>query len=163
MRHDESTAISALIAAGSGSNRSEMAVVMRIAFIGASHWHLPLYLGPVRALPGASIAGISDPDPSAAARLAAEIGCPGVVDYRELCAEEKPDFVIALGRHCDMYEQAKFLIEARIPFALEKPCGLDAAEVGELAELAAKAGVFAAVPLVIRNGPLIDLVRNRIG
>ncbi len=42
---------------------------MKLAFIGASHWHLPLYLDPALEVPGAQVVGISDPDPGFAAGL----------------------------------------------------------------------------------------------
>ncbi len=55
---------------------------------------------------------------------------------------------------------ARFLIGERIPFALEKPCGLNERDVAEIAQLAEQAGVFAAVPLVIRNGDFYDTLRE---
>lgn len=125
---------------------------MKIVFIGASHWHLDLYLLPLLDLSGVELAGIADPDEGAVARLTQRLGCPGDTDYRALCRRLRPDFVFALGRHADMPEQARFLIEEGIPFALEKPCGLSAADVEPIAGLAARAGAFAAVPLVFRNG-----------
>ena len=133
---------------------------MKLAFIGASHWHLPLYLEPVLDAPGVTIAGVSDPDPKSVDRLTAKLGCAGDTDYRELCRRVKPDFVIALGRHCDMAEQARFLIAEKIPFALEKPCGLNEREVAAIARAAQAAGAFAAVPLVFRNGEFFDLLRE---
>jgi len=132
---------------------------MRVAFIGASHWHLPLYLEPVLEVPGVTIAGISDPDRNALDRLRAKLGCASDIDYRELCRRAKTDFVIALGRHCDMADQARFLIAEDIPFALEKPCGLNADEVADIADAARKARAFAAVPLVFRNGDFFALLR----
>src|SRR5512134_3187823 len=134
---------------------------MKIAFIGASHWHLPLYLEPALQVPGITVAGISDPDPHVVDRLKAKLGCAGDTDFRELCARVKPDFVIALGRHCDMAEQARFLIAEKIPFALEKPCGLNADEVAGIARAAEAAGAFAAVPLVFRNGDFFALLREQ--
>ena len=125
---------------------------MRVVFIGASHWHLDLYLVPLLEVPGVTLVGVADPDPSVIARLTARLGCAGDIDYRELCRRQKPDFVIALGRHVDMPEEARFLIEEGIPFALEKPCGLNAPDVAGIAGLAARKGSFAAVPLVFRNG-----------
>jgi len=53
-----------------------------------------------------------------------------------------------MAPHSDMPALADFLIEAGIPFAIEKPVGVDEAEV---ARLAAKAGDhFVAVPFVFR-------------
>ncbi len=134
---------------------------MKIAFIGASHWHLPLYLEPALRVPDITVAGISDPDPQVVDRLKAKLGCAGDTDFRELCAHVKPDFVIALGRHCDMAEQARFLIAQKIPFALEKPCGLNADEVADIARAAEVAGTFAAVPLVFRHGDFLALLREQ--
>jgi predicted dehydrogenase len=131
---------------------------MRIAFIGASHWHLPLYLDPALEIPGVTVVGVSDPDPTVTAALAARLGCTGDPDYRELCRRVKPDFVFALGRHVDMPDEARFLIREGIPFALEKPCGLTAADVASVAAEAATAGAFAAVPLVMRNGEYLPLL-----
>jgi predicted dehydrogenase len=77
-----------------------------------------------------------------------------------MCATLRPDFAFALGRHRDMAEEARFLIESRIPFAIEKPCAFDAAEAQDIARRAAAARVFAAVPLVMRHCPLIETIRE---
>jgi predicted dehydrogenase len=77
-----------------------------------------------------------------------------------LCDRLRPDFVFALGRHCDMAEEARFLIDRRIPFAMEKPCAITAADAHDIAARAAEAKVFAAVPFVIRYSPLIDTIRE---
>ena len=76
------------------------------------------------------------------ASLSGRLGCVGDTDFRALCRETKPDFVFALGRHCDMVEQARFLIEEGIPFALEKPCGLNAQDVAALAAWKQGAAAF---------------------
>lgn len=133
---------------------------MRVAFVGASHWHLPLYLEPALALPGVALAGVSDPDPAKAEALGQHLDCPFDRDFRALCRRERPDFVFALGRHADMAEQAAFLIAEDIPFTLEKPCGLDTDEVARIAGLAAARGAFAAVPLVLRNGDFFRLLQD---
>jgi predicted dehydrogenase len=132
---------------------------MRVAIIGASHWHLPLYLEPLLEVPGAKVVGVSDPSQAVVAALSQRLDCVGDVDFRALCRRVKPDFVLALGRHVDMPDQARFLIAERIPFALEKPCGLNQQDVAELARLAEQAGAFAAVPLVIRNGDFYQTLR----
>jgi predicted dehydrogenase len=133
---------------------------MRIVLIGVSHWHTPFYLDPSLAQPDVTIVGVSDPDATRAEPVAAQAACPVFTDYREMCARLRPDFAFALGRHCDMAEEARFLIEQRIPFALEKPCGINSAEVHDIASRAAQAGVFAAVPFVLRYCPLIDTIRE---
>ena len=46
---------------------------MKIALLGVSHWHVPLYLP---GLPENSVVGVSDGDAGIAARIAAPYGCP---------------------------------------------------------------------------------------
>jgi predicted dehydrogenase len=133
---------------------------MRIVLIGVAHWHTPFYSEPVMQMNGATIIGVSDPDPARASPLAERAKCPVYADFREMCDQLAPDFAFVLGRHCDMAEEARFLIDRRIPFAIEKPCALNATEATELAQRAAAAGVFAAVPLVMRYCPLIDTIRE---
>jgi len=133
---------------------------MRIVLIGVSHWHTPFYSSPVLELSDASIVGVSDPDVSRAAPLATKAKCPAFADYRDMCAQLKPDFAFVLGRHCDMADAARFLIGSGIPFAIEKPCAINAAEALDIAQRAAAAGVFAAVPLVFRYCPIIDTIRE---
>jgi predicted dehydrogenase len=133
---------------------------MRIALIGVSHWHTPFYLDPLLAMPDVSVIGVSDPELTRAGELATKAGCPAFTDYLEMCTRLKPDFVFALGRHCDMADEARFLIGQRIPFAMEKPCAITAADAHDIAARAAAAGVFAAVPFVIRYSPLIETIRS---
>ncbi len=133
---------------------------MRIVMIGVSHWHTPFYSDPVLEMPDAAIIGVSDPDIARAAPLADRAKCPAFADYREMCAKLKPDFAFVLGRHRDMADAARFLIDSGIPFAIEKPCALNAAEARDIAQRAADAHVFAAVPLVFRHCPIIETIRE---
>ena len=59
--------------------------LMRIVLIGVAHWHTPFYSDPVLAMTDAAIVGVSDPDASRAAPLAAKANCPVFTDYREMC------------------------------------------------------------------------------
>ncbi len=134
---------------------------MRIVLIGVSHWHIPFFLDPCLEMKDVTIVGVSDPDISRTEAVAAKAG--GVKcwsDYREMCEATRPDFAFALARHCDMAELARYLIGAKIPFAMEKPCAIDAAEAWDIANLAKAAGHFAAVPYVFRYCPIIDTVRE---
>jgi predicted dehydrogenase len=133
---------------------------MRIAFTGVSHWHTPFFLDPAFGMTGVEVVALSDPDADAAHRMLA--GRPAAVftDIAEMCDASQPDFVFALGRHCDMAAAARLLIARRIPFAMEKPCGLNLAEVGEIAALAAEANSFAAVPFVFRQGRMLHTIRE---
>ncbi|HYZ23895.1 MAG TPA: Gfo/Idh/MocA family oxidoreductase, partial [Rhodopila sp.] len=113
---------------------------MRVVLIGVSHWHTPFFLDPCLELPEVRIVGVSDPDPARAEPVAAKAGCRAYGDYRELCVTERPDFAFALARHCDMAELARFLIDSRVPFAMAKPCAINAAEAADIAARARAAG-----------------------
>ena len=132
---------------------------MRVALTGVSHWHTRFYLDPLLAMPQVKIVGVSDP--GAAGAVADAAGCPAFADVDELCDRTRPDFVFALGRHCDMAGDARTLIRRRIPFAMEKPCGLNAAPGGRpRGTRAADAELFVAVPLVFRQGRMRETVER---
>ncbi len=133
---------------------------MRVVLIGVSHWHTRLSLDPLLTMADVTVIGVSDPDLTRAHEAAAKAGCPAFADYREMCARLRPDFAFALGRHCDMADEARFLIAESIPFAMEKPCAVAAADAHDIAARAAQANLFAAVPFVIRYSPLIDTIRE---
>src|SRR5258706_14626078 len=114
---------------------------MRVAFVGVSHWHIPLYLDPALALPDVEIVGVSDPSEAAAGTVAARAGCPAFTDERALLDRARPEFVFVLGRHCDMAASARDLIARGLPFAIEKPRGMTTAEVGGLGARPRQAGV----------------------
>jgi len=131
---------------------------MRVVLIGVSHWHTPFFLNPCLEIPGVTIVGVSDSDRSRAEPVAAKAGCKAFVDYREMCAVLKPDFAFALAMHSDMAELARFLIDQRIPFAMEKPCAINATEAADIAARAKAADLFVAVPYVIRYSPLVETI-----
>jgi predicted dehydrogenase len=134
---------------------------LRVAVIGASHWHLDLFLPTLAAEPGVELVGVSDPDAEVAKRLGEQLGCAWSDGYERLCDEVGPDFVLALGTHADMVGEADALLDRGIPFAMEKPCGTDAAQVRRLAGRAATEGAFAAVPFVWRQSELLAVMRER--
>ena len=139
---------------------------IRIAAIEVGHWHSlfdAAYLKAVVRMPDLELVGIQDPDAALAAQRAAELGNPPVhADYREMLARTRPDFVIALGRHNAMAGIAHHLLDEGYPFLIEKPVGLDAREVGGVAEKVARKRGFAAVPLFQRLHPFATHARRLI-
>ena len=137
---------------------------MRIAAIEVSHWHSlhdAAYLRVLAGLPDVEIVGLHDPSPEIAARRAAALGQPPTfTDYREMLGKTKPDFVVALGQHRRMAETAHFLLDAGVPFMMEKPMGIDAAEVAGIAAKAAAKRAFVAVPLPQRHSPFVARARQ---
>jgi predicted dehydrogenase len=134
---------------------------MRVAFLGVSHWHTPFYIEPAAALDDCTIVGVSDPSEAVAAATADRFATRGFVDYRRMCEETRPDVVFALGRHVDMAEAAAYLIEAGIPTAMEKPCGVSVAEVERLEELARSHDAWFAVPFVYRMSRFASLIAEQ--
>jgi predicted dehydrogenase len=139
---------------------------IRVAAIEVSHWHAlndAAYLRHLIAMPDVELIAIQDSDPAIVARRAAEVGNPPTfTDHRKMLAAMRPDFVLALGRHRQMAAIAHDLIDNGFPFLMEKPMGINAAEVEAVAAKAAKRNAFAAVPLAQRYGPFALRARRLI-
>ncbi len=135
---------------------------MDIVFLGVRHWHTQLYLDPVLTMSDMRIVGVSDPDSEAACATGAKAKCKYWTDFREMCAATRPDFAFILGRHSDMAEMVRFLIESGIPFAVEKPAAASAQELVQLADAARAKGVFASVAFVLRNSEMLAVMREAL-
>src|SRR6516165_10017526 len=131
-------------------------MTIRVAAIEVSHWHAlfdAAYLRHLIAMPDVELVAIQDSDRRLVAKRAAEVGSPPTfTDYKEMLAKNRPDFVVALGRHSQMAAIANDLLDGGYPFLMEKPMGLSAAEVDALAEKATRLNAFVAVPLAQRYG-----------
>jgi predicted dehydrogenase len=137
---------------------------MRVAVVGVRHYHAtyaPFYLQ-LLTKHGARIVGVSDPEPGVAELRGGPFGAPAFDDYRRMVEETQPDFVLALGRHIDMPAEFRFLVEAGVPFLMEKPWGVDAATVRELASLAEAKGAWVAAPWSMRHSIWAETVHQVI-
>ena len=132
---------------------------LKIAFLGVSHWHVPLYFP---ALEQGQVIAVSDPTAEQAEKFAAQLGCPAFSDWQKLLDEQKPDFVFAFARHCDMKDMALELIRRGVPFAMEKPMGMSCEEVREIAEAAEAAQAFCAIPFVWRYSDTVTQLKNSL-
>jgi predicted dehydrogenase len=124
----------------------------RVALIGADHYHAtstPNYLR-ILQTEHVDIVGVHAPDAAIAGKFASTYGSTPYTDYRAMVEKTKPEFVIALGHHAAMPAEFRFLVEAGVPFLMEKPWGIDARTVNELAELAEAKQAWAAVPMPFR-------------
>ena len=141
-------------------------MTIRVAAIAVSHWHAlndAAYLRHLVAMADVDLVGIQDSDASIVARRAAEVGNPPTfTDYHDMLTTLRPDFVIALGRHRQMAAIAHDLIDAGYPFLMEKPMGINAAEVEAVAAKAAGRNAFIAVPLAQRYGAFAARARELI-
>ena len=139
-------------------------MTIRIAAVEVSHWHAlndAAYLRHLLTMPDVELVGIQDSDASLVSRRAAEVkNPPTFTDYKKMLAELRPDFVVALGRHSQMAAIAHDLLDAGYPFLMEKPMGLNAAQLEPVAEKAAKRNAFVAVPLAQRYSPFARRARE---
>jgi predicted dehydrogenase len=139
-------------------------MTIRIAAVEVSHWHAlndAAYLRHLLTMPDVEVVGIQDSDAGIVARRAAEVkNPPTFTDYKKMLAELRPDFVVALGRHSQMAAIAHDLLDAGFPFLMEKPMGLNAAQLEPVAEKAAKRNAFIAVPLAQRYSPFARRARE---
>ena len=134
------------------SGRTAVTIPKRVAVTEVSHWHSvndASYLRILRDLE-CDIVGVSDRSAQIAEHRAQRFGGAPFTDYRQMIEATKPEFVVALGRHCDMPEIFRFLVGAGVPFVMEKPWGTDAETVAELARLAAAKGAWVGVPFMSR-------------
>ena len=123
---------------------------MRVAILGASHWHVQIYyLGALQAS-DAELVGLADPDAAALARLDPAGAYPHYAEYAELLDRERPDLVFAHAPHDEMTALAADLVARRQAFHLEKPAGVDWRALAPVAQAAREAGVFNSVALVNR-------------
>src|SRR5258707_12027452 len=132
-------------------------MTIRVAAIEVSHWHAlhdAAYLRHLIPMPDVELVAIQDSDADLVARRAAELGRPPTfTDYRKMLATTRPNFIVALGRHCQMAQIAHDLLDEGYPFLMEKPMGISASEVEAVAAKAARLNAFVAVPLAQRYGP----------
>jgi predicted dehydrogenase len=139
-------------------------MMIRVVAIGVSHWHAlydAAYLRHLMAMPDVELVAIQDSDAGLVARRAAEVGSPATfTDYRKMLATTRPNFVMALGRHCQMAQIAHDLLDQGYPFLMEKPMGISAPEVEAVAAKAARLNAFVAVPLAQRYGPFAARARE---
>ena len=136
---------------------------MKIALLGVSHWHMPLFFEPLMQEKEHEIIAVSDTNPAVAQAYAEKIGngCKAYTSYKELCLERRPDFAFTLAPHNEMPALASFLMDEKIPFSIEKPVGIRLTDVEALAARAEKEGHFVAIPFVFRYTGFMQSIRER--
>lgn len=133
---------------------------LRIAIVGASHWHVPMYLPGIKD-PGARIVAVWDDDPNAAHALAEKHGATVFDNAAEIADPDRIDLAFVFGRPAAMARLARPFIERAIPISMEKPCGLSAEDVAQLDALAQAKGSHVSVALVQRHdGPARHLLHH---
>lgn len=124
----------------------------RVALAGVGHWHAGMHLDAARAV-GAQVVAAWDPDPTVAAHFAARHGIRHERTVEAVIAA-RPDLAVVMGRPDQVPSLALAFIDAGLPIVLEKPAASSTAALEPLAERARQKGLFAAVPLPNRCGPI---------
>jgi predicted dehydrogenase len=135
-----------------------------VALIGAGHYHAtwyPSYFNILRAQ-GVDIVGVHDPDAAVATRLARRFGGEPFSDYEQLVSRTRPDFAVALGRHVDMPPVFRYLVDAGVPFLMEKPWAVDAATLASLVKLAEDRHAWVAAPFPMRYSYWAEVARRML-
>ncbi|MDQ2662351.1 MAG: Gfo/Idh/MocA family oxidoreductase [Actinomycetota bacterium] len=126
----------------------------RLLLIGASHWHVPLYVEAFRRR--FEIVGVTDRQADRARSIGADLGVPAGDRVAELVDSTRPDLAAVFSRHDDMEEVGGVLADRGIPFMLEKPGAIGLPALRRLRERTRAAGVPVAVPLVHRWAPFVE-------
>lgn len=132
---------------------------MKVVLIDTAHWHVPLYLDALEKS-GVEIIGVSDPTATAGPALARKFKTTCFASCEELLAHERPELAFVFGRHIDMPRTANLLLDCGIPFAMEKPCGIRAADVQQLAVKAAHKQAFVAIPFIFRLSDTMKVIQG---
>ncbi|KAA8562725.1 Inositol 2-dehydrogenase/D-chiro-inositol 3-dehydrogenase [Pseudomonas extremaustralis] len=135
---------------------------MKVALLEVSHWHVPLYLNALETS-GVQVVAVSDSEHVKGKAIAERFKCPLYSSSYELLEREEVDFAFVFGRHSQMPSLAQAVIARNIPFALEKPCGINMAQVTRLRELAEQANLYCAVPLIFRMSELLSALQDAQG
>ncbi|WP_152657200.1 Gfo/Idh/MocA family protein [Oceanobacillus sp. CFH 90083] len=132
----------------------------KVAIVGASHWHVPLYIEEIKNM-DCMVCGVQDQTPEVANELAVFFNSVSYTDIDKLLKEAKPDFVFAFAKHSDMASLAKKLIDMNIAFAMEKPVGLNFEQVKTIEKHASDNGVFCSIPFVWRFSEAVTKLREK--
>jgi predicted dehydrogenase len=129
-----------------------MARPRTVAVIGVGHYHSTWYPTYLQLLVDQrlDIVGIHDPNSAVAEDRANRYNSTPYIDYRRMIEETRPDFVLSLGRHVDMPEAFRFLVETGLPFLMEKPWATDEPTLRDLVALAESRGTWVAAPFPMR-------------
>lgn len=130
---------------------------MRIALIGTSHWHAPIYLEAAAAC-NARVVAAWDIDEVRAQNFGRRFEVPHENDFEAAVAGV--DLAILMGHPSFLPQLALRLIERGVPIVLEKPATSSTKKLVRLREAANAAHAFVAVPFANRLGPAMSEIQQ---
>lgn len=126
---------------------------MRICYVGAGNFSQG-FIYPQLARHGVELAAVCDLDIEKARRAAAMWGFRRVyTDFERMCEVEEPDAVFCVGRQQMQYQVGLRLLELGLPTYVQKPAAQTAAEVRDMAQVAARSGALCHVGFNLRSAP----------
>ena len=125
---------------------------MRVALLGVGHWHAGFHAEAATSA-GAEIGAVWDADAAVAAAFAERAG-GHVVATPAAAMAEGPDLAVVLGRGPAAAVLLAEMLDHPVPLLVDKPLGLNEADVAPLADRAARLGRFVTVALANRVGPI---------
>ena len=131
----------------------------RVGIVGASHWHTPRHIEAFTGA-GATIVAVQDDDANVGRAWGDRLSAAVEPTLESFAARRDLDLVIAMPRHNVVRPTLETLIDAGIPFVVEKPAGADASALDGLAERARLKGLFTSVAYINRYGTIWDRVAD---
>jgi predicted dehydrogenase len=122
-----------------------------------------IHVGRLAALPGVSLAGLTDPDRQAAEALAAAVGgVPVYEDHQALLESAPPEVVAIFTPHRAHYRPAMDALQAGCHVFVEKPLSTNAQEAADLVNLARSRGRILGVGHQYRLSAALAEARRRL-
>lgn len=131
---------------------------VRISVIGVGHWHAPRHLDAFSDA-GAHVVTVQDHDPNAAKSWGDTLDCRVADDVDELL-DDPVDLVLAMPQHRDGPDVVARLAARGLPFVIEKPVAVKAADLWPHVHTVESSQQFAAVPFINRYSSFWDHLKR---
>lgn len=132
---------------------------LRVMVVGVGHWHARRYLETVISI-GERLVAVWDADDVVAQAVASEFATISRPDLLHLIASQSPDVIIAMAEHAHMPALLEILLTTPAALILEKPLGIDPADLSPLVVEAERKNRFAAVTFINRFTPFWGVQRE---
>jgi len=129
---------------------------IRVAFIGAGPRAVNSHYTSIRDIPGAEICAIAELDEGRMKQAAEQFGVRALyTDYRQMIEKERPHVVYAIMPPHHLYDVAFTVMDMGCHLVIEKPPAVTTEQTRQLAIVARKRGVLAAVTFQRRYCPVV--------
>jgi len=136
--------------------------MVNIALVGAggrSNAHIPA----LKSIENARMIAVVDPHAEAAQRAAKALDCPQIyASVEDLLSKESPDAVFTVVPYYLHLQVTRPLIEANIPFFIEKPIATSLSDAAKIAQAVAEKGLLTAVGYQWRYEESVDAVKEKL-